>query len=399
MLNKNQYTNKILCGHALEILRKLPPKIAQCCITSPPYWGLRVYSGEQERIWHGKPDCKHSFKQTTQKEEGYNNTRRRWQHGATRKDEPQNWTKQIKKYTFCKKCGAWKGQLGLEPLHDCMAWARGEKPCPVCYVCHLRVIFAEVKRTLRDDGILWLNLGDSYAGSGKAGTSIKYQRKHAQFRQKERKERLGLSIKPPKGLKPKDLVGIPWRCALALQADGWYLRSDVIYAKTNPTPESVKDRPTKAHEYLFLLAKSRQYYYDADAIREPLKEHSIKRYKYKHSFQRSFMVPNPKPRHPKKLHPNPLGRNKRSVWIISVVGFPGAHFATFPRKLVAPCILAGSSPKQGRNMVLDPFIGSGTTAIVALNNNRTYLGIDISKQYTTMAQTRIKQETQQSSLL
>ena len=237
MRNYSKYTNQIICGHALEVLRKLPSNIVQCCITSPPYWGLRVYSGEQNQIWGGKNNCQHELKEN-----------------------------------ICVKCGAYYGALGLELIHDCMAWAKGKKPCAVCYVCHLRAIFAEVKRVLRDDGILWLNLGDCYAGSGKAGSSPEYQRKHTQFGTKERKERFGLPVKTPDGLKPKDLVMVPSRVAMALQADGYTLRSMIPWIKRNTTPESVQDRPTTASEWIFLLAKSRKEQYWTHPIKQGLRQ-------------------------------------------------------------------------------------------------------------------------------
>lgn len=272
-----------------------------------------------------------------------------------------------------------EGQIGLEPT-------------PEEYVERLVEVFREVRRVLRDDGTLWLNLGDCYAGAGDRRGGIGNE--HGQ-----RNEH-----KPPDkeiGLKPKDLIGIPWRVAFALQADGWYLRSDIIWHKPNAMPESVKDRPTKAHEYIFLLAKSERYYYDADAIREPYAENSLSRYKYQY---RSDVPSSKATKNPAigaragKINPNPKGRNKRTVWSVSTKPFKGAHFATFPPDLIEPCILAGC-PEGG--IVLDPFFGAGTTGLVALRHNRNFLGIELNADYIELAKQRLEAEgqlTQQSAI-
>jgi len=270
MRNYNEYINKIIYGHALEILPKLPKKIAQCCITSPPYWGLRTYSGNQERIWGGDTNCEHQWDSYLKSARGGKSLPNNMPNvGSNKVMNQMNLRGKGIFSNFCYLCGAWKGALGLEPMHDCLAWARGEPACPSCYICHLRMIFTQVWRVLRDDGTLWLNLGDCYAGSGKAGTSIEYQRRHLQFGRKERKERMGLPTSAPDGLKPKDLIMVPARVALALQADGWYLRSMIPWLKRNATPESVLDRPTTANEWIFMLTKSRKYYYNIDAVRIP----------------------------------------------------------------------------------------------------------------------------------
>lgn len=245
-----------------------------------------------------------------------------------------------------------EGQLGLEST-------------PEAYVVRLVEIFREVRRVLKDDGTLWLNLGDCYCGSG------------------------GVNSRTGLGLKPKDLCGIPWHVAFALQADGWYLRSDIIWAKPNPMPESVTDRPTKAHEYVFLLAKSERYYYDTDAIREPLGERWQQKFR-----RRSPRTWTPETFAVKRLSGNmqtgeigcnPTGRNRRTVWTVTSQPFKGAHFATFPPKLVEPCILAGS--KKG-SFVLDPFNGAGTTGIVALQHGRRYVGIELNPEYVRMSYER-----------
>jgi len=226
MLTQSEYLNKILCGHVHHVLRQLPDGAIQACITSPPYWSKREYPGEQDEIWEGREGCEHEWG-----------------------------TKNV-----CVKCGAWKGSLGREPIHDCLAWARGEKPCPVCFVCHLRTIFAEIWRVLRDDGIVFLNLGDTSAGAGHKGKTIdpKYPIKPDALRLTA-KGRTGQSFainnKAP-GLKAKDLCMIPSRVAMALQADGWYLRSIPPWLKRNANPESVADRPSTSNEWIIMLTKS-----------------------------------------------------------------------------------------------------------------------------------------------
>jgi len=213
------------------------------------------------------------------------------------------------------------------------------------YIDNLVRVFKEVKRVLKDDGTFWLNIGDSYTSGNRT------------WRDSDRKNPArAMSYRPPtpEGLKPKDLIGIPWRVAFALQADGWYLRSDIIWNKPNCQPESVKDRPTRSHEYLFLMTKDEKYYYDYDAIKEDSSNGSRK--------------------------------NKRSVWSINTEAFNGAHFATFPESLVSPCILAGY--KEG-DMILDPFFGSGTVGCVALKLGRSFIGIEINPEYVEIAKNRI----------
>ncbi len=270
----------IINGGALTELQKLPEQSVQCCVTSPPYWGLRDYGID--------------------------------------------------------------GQMGLEET-------------PEQYTAKLVEIFREVKRVLRDDGTLWLNLGDSYMTNGEST-----------------------------GMRSKNLVGIPWRIAFALQADGWYLRSDIIWHKPNPMPESVTDRPTKSHEYLFLLAKSERYYYDADAIREPssapilMQKRSGIRSSKLETFGLTRDTCNPRCSHP-------LGSNKRTVWTIPMQPYAEAHFATFPEDLVKPCVMAGT--KLG-DTVLDPFAGSGPTLRVAIELGRQAIGIELNLDYCKMIEQR-----------
>jgi site-specific DNA-methyltransferase (cytosine-N4-specific) len=221
----------------------------------------------------------------------------------------------------------------------------GAEPTVQGYIDNVVCAFREVKRVLRDDGTFWLNIGDSYTSGNRT------------WRDVDRKNPArAMTYRPPtpEGLKPKDLIGIPWRLAFALQADGWYLRSDIIWYKPNCQPESVKDRPTRSHEYIFLLTKNEKYYYDHESI----KEDSL----------------------------NGAKKNKRTVWSINTEAFDGAHFATFPESLVAPCIMAGS--REG-DIVLDPFFGSGTVGCVALRNGRAFIGIEINPEYIEIAKKRI----------
>jgi DNA modification methylase len=299
-------------GDALELLRQLPDSCVQCCVTSPPYWGLRDY-------------------------------------GVA-------------------------GQLGLEPA-------------PEEYVAKMVAVFAEVKRVLRDDGTLWLNLGDSYAANGISGLAVKGDSSTLGGTANAAHTAQRKTV--PAGLKPKDLVGIPWRVALALQADGWYLRSDVIWSKPNPMPESVTDRPTKSHEYIFLLSKSAKYFYDAEAVKEPCEsgpsdvrkmEESLPRIGGKHKI---LVDPLSKASSTtnigrKRSVGNPDGRNCRSVWTIATCPYSGAHFATFPPAIPERCIKAGTKPGD---VVLDPFMGSGTTGAVALRLGRQTIGFDLNPEY------------------
>ncbi|MGB7098417.1 MAG: site-specific DNA-methyltransferase [Xanthobacteraceae bacterium] len=238
-----------------------------------------------------------------------------------------------------------------------------------------------MRRVLRDDGTLWLNLGDSYSAGGRGGGG----------KQDTNMGSIGLGPWKVKGYAQKQLLGIPWRVALALQADGWYLRSDIIWAKPNVMPESVSDRPTKAHEYLFLFAKSPTYYYDADAIREPLAAASIARAKYSwRSEKANASVKGRTTGIPVEemagRFANPKGRNKRTVWSVTTSVSRMKHMAMFPEKLIEPCILAGAPLNA---LVLDPFLGSGTTAAVAKRLGRHYVGIELNPAYVRLARERL----------
>ena len=295
------------------------------------------------------------------------------------------------------------GQIGLEST-------------PEAYVENLVAVFRECRRVLKDDGTLWLNLGDSYNGSGKGGNP-----EGSPFT-KQKTNQGSLIARPThiSGLKPKDLIGIPWMVAFALRADGWYLRQDIIWNKPNPMPESVTDRCTKAHEYIFLLSKSKTYYYDQDAIRVPYAEASLPRALRGTSENNKWVegapgstahtISQPRKNVRKQFEKehggggsglkghsgykaadgrlliNPLGRNKWSVWEVPTVAYKEAHFATFPPDLIQPCILAGT--KEG-DTVLDPFNGSGTTGEVSIMHNRSYIGCEINPDYVRLTKRRL----------
>jgi DNA modification methylase len=261
----------------------------------------------------------------------------------------------------------------------------GLERTPEAYVASICEVFAEVWRVLKDDGTAWLNIGDSYnAYNGGAGPGSKLSKTQTEQRP-QLSTGYGLQCKT---LKPKDLVGIPWRVAFALQAAGWYLRSDIIWAKPNPMPESVTDRPTKAHEYLFLLAKSERYYFDAEAIMEPATYAGTTGYMAGPKQAARVLTKdrgptgNEAPGAPR--WPVPESRNRRSVWTVQTKPYSGAHFATFPEKLIEPCILAGA-PLGG--LVLDPFIGSGTVGAVCERLGRRWVGTDLSYQPLSAART------------
>lgn len=301
-----EQNSHIIAGDALQELKQIPDGCINCCITSPPYYGLRDYGVE--------------------------------------------------------------GQLGLESS-------------PQEYIDKLVEIFREVRRVLRQDGTLWINIGDSYATRSGAQppantrNSFGHTAKHL-----------------PDGYKYKDLMGIPWMLAFALRADGWYLRQDIIWHKPNCMPEAVRDRCTKSHEYIFLLSKEERYYFDAEQISEPIAESSKKRCmnSLPHFGGKKYGADKSEKNRTKSRKPYTptLNKNKRDVWTISTGGYKGAHFAVFPERLVEPCILAGC-PEGG--IVLDPFLGSGTTAVVARKLGRMCIGIEINPEYCRMAEERIAQ--------
>ena len=332
--------NKIIFGDCRETMRKLAADgvKVQMCVTSPPYYGLRDYGHD--------------------------------------------------------------GQLGLEET-------------PEQYIEAMVEVFSCVKDILSDDGVLWLNIGDSYCGTGDKG-------EHRDPKYAEGRNAQSISkTKKLIGYKSKDLIGIPWMLAFALRADGWYLRQDIIWSKPNPMPESVTDRCTKSHEYIFLLSKSPKYFYDNEAIKEPITDTTAIRLMQDVNNQKgSLRVPNKtngamKAVGRKKFDSSMGGggtsfighsgykrsdgtvminetRNKRSVWTVNTKPYKGAHFAVFPEELIEPCILAGS---RVGDIVLDPFMGSGTTAQVAQQLGRKYLGCELNPEYKTLQDKRVAQQS------
>lgn len=350
-------TNRNLYGDCRETLKELPEKCINTCITSPPYWGLRDY-GTGEWIG-GDPNCPH-MRTTKISKDTSTGHKAMFEQGNVVGDAIYK--------NECPKCGAVRkdSQLGLEET-------------PEEFVENLVKVFREVKRVLRDDGTVWLNLGDSYSSGGRSTTTNQSLRGDKDY---------GVTRpKPSKGIKPKDLIGIPWRVALALQADGWYLRQDIIWHKPNPMPESVQDRCTKAHEYIFLLSKNEKYYFDNEAIKEDAETDPVKRDKMGEGYQADYAKG-------KRFSDGErvwgsTKKNKRSVWTVTTKPFKGAHFATFPPDLIEPCILAGC-PKNG--VVLDPFMGSGTTGMVAQELGRKWIGCELNPEYINLQKTRTAQQ-------
>lgn len=370
----------IHCGDALTVLRTLPEASAHCCITSPPYWGLRDYGTAE---WKGgRPDCDHLMIRGTQ--------------GKTGQRADRTHTQRQPYKTVCKRCGAKRvdQQIGLEKT-------------PGEYVARLVEIFREVRRVLRDDATVWINLGDCYNNSPGQRKQGVERNDVAGWKQSTNEGCLTIGSRHVSALKPKNLIGMPWRVAFALQEDGWILRSEIIWHKPNPMPESVQDRPTRAHEQIFLLSKNATYFYDFDAVLEPVAGSSHARgsgvnpkaAKWPAGWSaeegRHDGIPTGKYR-PKQnasfsgsVNGLVENRNKRSVWTVPTFPFPEAHFATFPPALILPCVLAGC-PAGGT--VLDPFSGAGTTGLVAKENGREYIGIELKPEYVAIAEKRLAQE-------
>jgi len=335
---------------------------AQTCVTSPPYYGLRDYGTAK---WEGgDDDCEHSISMPT-----------KW-------NDPKRGTSVLRpetahrggSSTHCHKCGATRidSQLGLEET-------------PEQYIDAMVEVFRCVWDVLEDDGTLWLNIGDSYCNSnGFARASPEYQREgRNNMPANDRK----LDKLHETGLKTKDLIGIPWMLAFALRADGWYLRQDIIWHKPNPMPESVQDRCTKAHEYIFLMSKSHKYHFDHVAIKEPMKGEPEARDKNSEGYQANYANGERFSKGERVFGADGMA-NKRSVWTVNTKPYAGAHFAVFPQDLIEPCILAGA-PVGG--IVLDPFMGSGTTAQVAQHLGRQYLGCELNEDYKPLQQKRLRQ--------
>lgn len=269
------------------------------------------------------------------------------------------------------------GQLGLEQTPD-------------EYVQNMVEVFRAVRDVLADDGTLWLNIGDTYARTGGTDRKVSSTAKVGSTRNTMKQMSDRTSKASALGLKDKDLIGIPWRVAFALQADGWYLRQDIIWHKPNPMPESVRDRCTKAHEYIFLLAKSERYYYDREAMQEP----AARGYAGS-DFRTGKTAAHQGGRMSRADRIDTGRRNRRSVWTVATRPYKGAHFATFPPELIEPCILAGSRPGD---VVLDPFMGSGTTAAVALRHGRRYLGCELNAAYEPLQRERIAAATESHNI-
>ena len=274
------------------------------------------------------------------------------------------------------------GQIGLDDT-------------PEKFISRLVEVFREFRRVLKPEGTLWVNIGDSYAGSGKGGAT--HPENTCNYKQGTNRGLIGKAAVTKvkwSECKPKDLIGIPWMLAFALRADGWYLRQDIIWHKPNPMPESVTDRCTKAHEYIFLLSKSQHYYYDHEAISEPYASKAEKpRNKAKERYNDSYK--GGRWSEGVRDYYSAGKRNKRSVWTVATKPFKEAHFATFPEELITPCILAGC-PQGG--IVLDMFFGAGTTGLAALKNFRNFVGIELNPEYVKMAERRLQPYKAQQSI-
>lgn len=353
-------TAEIVVGDNRKTLKTLPEQSVQTVITSPPYWGLRDY-GTGEWVG-GDADCSHrrDSKFSTKTITGHKNEAIGGVGDAIYKD-------------VCPRCGARREdeQIGLEITPD-------------LYVEQLCQVFDEVWRVLKDDGTLWLNLGDTYSAFRDSKATPDNLRNGDGTKVATAANRNPAHLKAS-GLKHKDLVGIPWRVAFALQARGWYLRSDIIWHKPNPMPESVTDRPTKSHEYIFLLTKNPRYYFDHEAIKENALTEPQARDKNAEGYQADY-TKGERFSAGERVFGADGKKNKRDVWSVAVKPYAEAHFATYPPELILPCVLAGS--KEG-DTILDPFNGSGTTGEVALQNNRNYIGTELNPEYAQIALNRI----------
>ena len=343
------------------MLKTIPDGTVDCCVTSPPYYGLRDYG---TATWvGGDPSCPHyrTSKKSDKTATGHKNM---METGHAVGDAIYK--------TVCPICGAVRvdNQIGLEETPD-------------EYIDRLVTVFREVKRVLRDDGTLWLNIGDSYCGTGDNGN----------YKDPKNPEgRNGQAVAKNKridGIKSKDMIGIPWMLAFALRADGWYLRQDIIWHKPNPMPESVKDRCVKSHEYIFLFSKKPRYFFDYKAIQEESKWNGKDKRsgKGRISYDGKRTEGGVEKTKAQQSFVSIAGRrNKRDVWRIATRPYKEAHFATFPEQLIEPCILAGSRPN---GIVLDPFFGSGTTGVVAEKFGRRYIGIELNEEYIELAKKRL----------
>ena len=367
-------------GHVLEILKKIPDESIDCVVTSPPYYALRNYGEEANIVWGGNPKCEHEWEYETKKffKKPGKSSKLNNGKGANPKWE---YLDETKTEAFCRKCGAWYGQLGLEPD-------------PQMYLEHLWRIFDEIYRILKPTGTLWVNLGDSYNGSGKGGVDLAYQQKHKNFGKVPPKETLGKPLNL-KDYPKKCLLMIPERFAIGMIERGWILRNQIIWHKPNALPESIKDRFTNDYEKIFFFVKQPKYYFKQ--ILEPYTS-PINRWggeKMKNGVSEWDKATRQNTHRERNLRPNPKGRNKRTVWIIPTKPFKGAHFAVFPPEIPETCITAGCPPE---GIVLDPFMGSGTTGMVAEKLGRKWIGIEINPEYCKIAEKRIEEVTRQRGL-
>jgi DNA modification methylase len=443
----------LLTGHVIEVLKRLPSKSVQVCVTSPPYYQLRAY-GTSPQVWGGDPACEHEWgpkvpgdtkggsgtpngRNTAEMEYGRGEPAGQFcvksQGKSTEEFVEKNWSRtglgggipagqagprtNDKESAFCG-CGAWRGELGLEPS-------------PELFVSHLADVFDELRRVLRDDGTLWLNLGDSYVGGGRGsgiGKDGSESISSRQFWDQNDDGQVPL-MRPGNGLKSKDLVGIPWMVAFELRRRGWYLRSDIIWAKLNGMPESVSDRPTRSHEYVFLLSKQARYFYDNESVRSDYARlwnennggslggsGNTDRFEAAHGHLRGGSKP---------AMPDHGGANLRTVWSFPTKPYRKAHFATFPETLPERAILLGTSaygqcakcgapwrreiydeesptvvrtnwvpscecgtPETHPQIAIDIFSGSGTSVAVARKNGRRSIGIDLNPAYDELAKER-----------
>jgi DNA modification methylase len=332
----------------------LADNTVQCVVTSPPYWGLRKYAGEQELVWEGSRGCGHEWAGINMAFHKGQVPDGKWKN-QTSVSEAGNAMSNT-----CSLCGAWRGAYGLEPTIE-------------MYVQHSILILKEIRRVLKPDGVCFWNIGDSY--SSQPG-----QRKTTDKAGKKQETNAGASTTPSRcdpGLKSKDLCLIPARIALAAQADGWWVRSDIIWSKPNPMPESVRDRPTDAYEHILMLTKSARYYWNAEAVKEerqgnthsrgtkrtpPIEKAGIGHERWCEYMTRDDEI---------------VSRNLRNVWTFATQPYKGAHFATFPAELVIRCLEAAARPGD---LVLDPFAGSGTVGLVAFNMGRRFVLCDLAYQ-------------------
>ena len=377
--------NKIHQGDSLVVLKTFPDNSVDCVVTSPPYWGLRDYQ-LPSIIWDNHNDCKHSWNLENKKDPMDRNGYGIHDAPKDRKGviHAKKWEMEGFVSGFCTKCNAWSGQLGLEPTFD-------------LYLTHLLQIFDEIKRILKKEGTCFINLGDSYSGSGN-GTND-YRTEASKSIQGIGKNRglykTGGIAQRIKNVAAKSLCQIPFRFSIDMSDRGWILRNTLIWHKPNCMPSSVRDRFTVDFEYVFFFVKDKKYWFETqyEKYAEPLDRWGGNMVKgdYKTKTNQYAMEERPG----RNVRPNDLGRNKRCVWTIPTQPYSEAHFAVYPEKLIKPMILSGC-PEQG--IVLDPFFGSGTTGLVALRHNRNFIGIELNPEYIKIAEKRLESYLLQEKL-